>query len=246
MCLRSSIAQICSLMTTPGAITALLYWPKFSITSYRMVNDLKKQGLVPSTIIDVGANTGQFAIASAKIFPFSSIYSFEPAPHCIAQLRRNVSSLPQIHVYPFAIGDSEGKVSLKINSDSRSSSVLPLGRVHRQHFPGAKESGAIPVKVTTLDLIFKDIFLEPPILIKLDVQGYEANVLKGSKGILSRVDCVILETSFKPLYDGETTFIDICKLMETSGFRFLRPVGWLASPDTGEILQIDAFFVRAE
>jgi len=61
---------------------------------------------------------------------------------------------------------------------------------------------------------------------------------------LQQVDFVILEASFKPMYEGEMLFMDIVRLMEEYGFRFLRPVGWLSHPKTGEILQMDTLFKR--
>jgi hypothetical protein len=54
---------------------------------------------------------------------------------------------------------------------------------------------------------------------------------------------VILEASFKPMYEGEMLFMDIVRLMEEYG---LRPVGWLSEPKTGEILQMDALFKRSK
>jgi len=69
----------------PG-IYALLTWPKFSLTSYRMLSALKQQGIHPQTIIDVGANVGQFTIASAKLFPKRQIHSFEPLPEAVTLL----------------------------------------------------------------------------------------------------------------------------------------------------------------
>jgi len=55
-----------------------------------------------------------------------------------------------------------------------------------------------------------------------------------------------LEASFRPLYEGESTFMEIARTMEKQGFEFLRPVAWLTDPQTGEVLQIDALFERRE
>jgi len=66
--------------------------------------------------------------------------------------------------------------------------------------------------------------------------------LRGGLKTLQRVDYVILEASFKPMYEGEMLFMNIVRLMEEYGFHFLRPVGWLSHPKTGEILQTDALF----
>jgi hypothetical protein len=102
------------------------------------------------------------------------------------------------------------------------------------------------VKKQFEDKVFNAITLEPPVLLKLDVQGYESTTLRGGRDTLKRVDYVILEASFKPMYEGEMLFMDIVRLMEEYGFQFLRPVGWLSEPKTGEILQMDALFKRTK
>jgi hypothetical protein len=91
----------------------------------------------------------------------------------------------------------------------------------------------------------KSMSLERPVLLKLDVQGYEPQVLEGATETLNKVDYVLLEASFRPMYVGEKTFMDIARTMEDRGFEFLRPVGWLSDPRNGEVLQIDALFVKS-
>ncbi|MDD5329771.1 MAG: FkbM family methyltransferase [Sulfuricella sp.] len=222
----------------------LARWPKFSLTSFTMVSGLRAQGLMPETVIDVGANVGQFAVASAKFFPKSRIYSFEPNPPCARQLKKNVAGLGNVTTYELALGEEEGEVEFHVNSHSHSSSILPLAPSHLQAFPDAREHSRIRVEVSTLDRIFGDIDLQRPALLKLDVQGYELQVLQGGSGLLTRVDYVLLEASFRPMYQGEPVFMDIEKKMREFGFQFLRPVGFLRAPDTGEFLQMDALFQR--
>lgn len=244
MALKNIITKTIELTLNSKEIHALLTWPKFSLTSYRMLSALKRQDINPNTIIDVGANVGQFAIASAKFFPNTSVHSFEPLPDCVTQLQKNVKRLNNIKVYPFALGDSEDEVEFHVNEHSHSSSILPLADSHSKAFPNAQEKETISVKVSTLDDVFSSIELKSPVLLKLDVQGYEAQTLLGGLKTLQRVDYVILEASFKPMYEGEMVFMDIVRLMEEYGFSFLRPVGWLSHPKTGEILQMDALFMK--
>jgi len=210
-----------------------------------MIHGLARQEIRPKTVIDVGANVGQFAIAAAKLFSDVTVHSFEPNPDCVAALRKNVNSLGNVVVYPLALGDEEGTLTFHLNSHSHSGSILPLAAGHVRAFPGAREIGTIKVKVSTLDKVFSDIDLPAPVLLKLDVQGYEAQTLKGSVDTLRRVEYVVLEASFKPMYQGEMLFMDIIRLMEKFGFVFLRPVGLLTDPCTGEIIQTDALFRRA-
>lgn len=233
-----------SLLEDPGAIRALATWPKFSVTSYFMVSRLLRQGVTPRTVIDVGGNVGQFAVAWAKLFPQARVHSFEPVPDCAAELRKNVSLLEGVKIYPFALGEAAGEAELHVNSYSYASSFLPATRKHREAFPEVQESGEVSVEVSTLDRVFSGVELRGPVLLKLDVQGYEAQVIRGGAETLRRVDYVVLEASFKQMYEGEPLFTDIMRLMENRGFRFERPVGWLTAPGNGEVLQMDALFSK--
>src|SRR5215213_6191707 len=192
-----------SLLEDPHSLRALATWPKFSVTSYFMVSRLLKQGVAPRTVVDVGANVGQFAVASAKLFPKAQVYSFEPVPECADELRKNVARLGHVTVHPFALGEEEGTVSFHVNAYSLSSSLLPLAESHREAFPEAREERTIEVEVSTLDRVFAKMKLERPVLIKLDVQGYEAQVLRGGEETLQRADYVVMEASFSAMYEGE-------------------------------------------
>lgn len=242
--LPDRICRIAALVFNLRAIRAFFCWPHFSVTSYLMVSNFERQGLRPKTVIDVGANVGQFAIACAKIFPGAQVHAFEPNPEAIIKLKRNTSSLSNVNVYSKALGEEVTELHLNINAHNHSSSLLKLADSHRNAFPSANEVGSVKVEVSTIDEIFKGKSLISPVLLKLDVQGYEAKVLRGSGQILNQTDYVVIETSFKLLYEGEIIFLEMVQLMESHGFHFSRPVGWLSHPRTGEILQMDALFTR--
>lgn len=235
-----------ALLGEPGALRALLCWPRFSLTSYRMVAALKRQGLRPRTVIDIGANVGQFAVACARLFPGVRIHAFEPLPDCVERLAAALARAEDARVYPLALGEAKGAVPLHVNAHRHSSSVLPLGAAHKQAFPEAREVFEVRVPMSTLDDTLAAVEIARPCLLKVDVQGYEGPVLRGAERVLARVDHAVIECSFRPLYEGEAPFLDLVRWMETRGFRFLRPVGWLDDPHTGEVLQMDALFGRAD
>jgi FkbM family methyltransferase len=242
--LRKKISHQFELLLEARALVGLISWPKFSFTSYRMVSGLARQRVMPATVIDVGANVGQFAVAAAKFFPDARVYSIEPHPEIFLRLQRNIRKLPNVTAFEAALGEREGRARLHLNAYSHSSSLLPLGAGHRAAFPKAVEVSAVTVRQTTLDCLFAAVELKPPVLLKLDVQGYEAQTLCGATRTLKRVDYTVLEASFKPMYEGEALFLDLVRMMESYGFRFSRPVDFLPDPATREILQIDALFER--
>ena len=96
----------------------------------------------------------------------------------------------------------------------------------------------------TLDDCLGRVQLVPRVLLKLDVQGYEDRVLRGGIRILQRVDYVLTEVSFCPLYDGQASFGEVYDLLLKSGFSYAGNLDQLASPLDGRILQADALFVR--
>jgi FkbM family methyltransferase len=242
---KDKLGRFIELLLEPGALRAIATWPKFSVTSFMMISTLARQRIIPRTVIDVGANAGQFAIASAMIFSDVKVHSFEPVPETVSALRKNVGTLSNIKVYPVALGERQGRCTIHVNLHSQSSSILKLDRFHLEAFPGEFEIGDIDVELTTLDAVFENLVLDPPVLLKLDVQGYEAETIAGGPQTLKRCDYIVAEASFKQMYQGEKLFLDVLAIMQQNNFDFVRPVGWLTEPRTREVIQVDALFQRA-
>jgi FkbM family methyltransferase len=209
-----------------------------------MVSDLRTQCINPRTVIDVGANTGQFAVAAAHLFDQPAMYCFEPAPDCVARLKRNLRGLGNVIVSPIALSDYPGESVFHINAHSHSSSMLSLTSGHMEAFPVAVVPGEIRVPVSTLEFELSSVELAPPVLMKIDIQGAEAAMLRGAAATLRRVDYVVVETSFKSMYEGETTFPGLLEIMQHYGFDFVQPIGFLTHLRAGEVLQMDALFIR--
>jgi FkbM family methyltransferase len=227
-----------------SAIKAIFTWPRFSLTSYLLVTSIFKSGIHPSTVIDVGANIGQFAIAAANIFRNPKIYAFEPIPACVEKLRILAPESSNIEIHATAIGVKNHQVDFYVNAYDQASSLLKLDPMNRHHYGNLQERETIRVQVTTLDHLFKNKTMKKPVLLKIDVQGAEKDVVEGARETLKRVDYVLMETSFTPLYLGQPSFIEMIEIMKAFDFTFLRPVDFLKSNRNGEILQADILFKR--
>jgi hypothetical protein len=83
------------------------------------------------------------------------------------------------------------------------------------------------------------------VLLKLDLQGYELEALRGAERTLARVQHVLLETAFEATYEDEPLFDDVHSFMSSAGFRFVCPVDVLRDRQ-GRITQMDALFGVAE
>lgn len=237
------LARLCGLFSWPVLIRSLR-WPVFSLTSHDLVGRLVAQGLQVNTLLDAGANIGQFSVAAHELLGGPEIHAFEPNPVAAERFRRNTRRYANIHLHPIALGDRSDRLDFQVNRHSHSSSLLPLGPRHLDAFPDARIETTMVVEVRRLDDLLADLKLPPPVLLKLDVQGYETQVLRGAGGLLGKIDHILLEVSFEPLYQGEIVFLDLLPMLDQLGFEFLRPVGWLEHPATGQLLQMDALFRR--
>jgi FkbM family methyltransferase len=231
------------------SIDFLKHWkrsPCFSVSSYELVKGLALCGVRPTLVIDVGANVGQFGVAAADRFKPAHVICFEPNPEAARILRRNVQSIRAISVREMGIGGTPGSLMLRVNAHSHSSSFRPLTGKHLSAFPFATELNSIEVPVSTLDDEFPSIVDISQGLLKLDVQGFEREVLMGAENVLLEIKWVVMEVSFEPLYEGEWIFEEARQFMQSRGFRFERPVGFLTEKAHGQIVQMDALFSRIE
>lgn len=240
------LARVLSVLEWRGAFRALIRWPIFSLASFMIVSRLQRAGVHPKTVIDIGANIGQFAVAASRLFADARVCSIEPDPRTATLLRSNLKSEVNVDVLVTAVGDYVGEVVFHVNKDSQVSSMLALGKDRVSAFPQSTVIEEISVPISTLDDLFLRHQFDKPILLKIDVQGAEDKVIRGGSEFLQGVEWVLMEVTFADLYDGEMDFQSISNLMVEVGFKFVRPLNFHVSPLTGEIIEMDALFQRIE
>ena len=196
------------------------------------------------TIVDVGANQGQFARRALAAFPGATIHCYEPLPGPYAKLKAWANPHPNIVVHLMALGEVPGSARFHRHVDhSPSSSLLPTTVESKSLFPQTERQQEVAVTVSTLDDEFPSVPPPPEVLLKLDVQGYEDRVLRGGVGFLKQVDVVIAEYSVAPLYERQATFIDICQELSSAGLVYAGNLDQVHGSN-GEVIFLDAVFVR--
>ncbi|HEX9950162.1 MAG TPA: FkbM family methyltransferase [Rubricoccaceae bacterium] len=196
-------------------------------------------------VVDIGANVGYFAKTMRAVLPEARIVAFEPIPSAFAALRAAFADDARVTVHNVALGRESGTSTFHVNRYSDSSSIRPMTDVHRAHFPftdGVQQQ--IEVRVEPLDHYADAIGTDVPTLVKVDVQGFEDEVLAGGHGVLARAALAIVEVSFAPLYDGAPAFEDILATMSGLGLRYGGNLDQLRGPADGAILQCDALFFQ--
>jgi len=214
-----------------------------SLASFGITHALSKIAPTIQTVIDVGANIGQFATAIRQFYPDSQIFSFEPVPKCFQLLQKNTKDLPCISVFNLALGLENGNISFFENAHSHASSALKVSDYQKINTPKTKTYKEIEVDCQRLDDFKFEKPLQTPILLKLDVQGFEKSVLEGATLFLNQVDFLLLETSFIAMYDNEPLFDEMHSYLKEKGFKLVAPIG--ALPDTNlAIPQLDMLYKR--
>lgn len=213
---------------------------------YSLVYRLHAHGLRPLTILDIGASRGMFSRCAHFVFPAAAIYAFEPLKDCYEELCSLKHRITKLDCYNVALAAEDGEAVMRRSSYDYSSSLLEMGDLHKEAFPYSAGERLEKVETCTLDSILDGKRIGRPILMKIDVQGYEKFVLLGARKTLECTDYVVCEMSFKPLYKGQALFDEVYHYLVKSGFHFSGQVGELRHPGTGQVLQIDGLFLRKE
>ena len=149
------------------------------------------KGLALNTVIDVGANKGQFSLFIRGLFPDAKIFAFEPIPMAANKACRLFRDDPMFLLPTgsapggagLALGESSERAVLHLSRRADSSSLLPITDLQSQLFPRTEEVGTIEIEVVCLAEIIDSASIKSPSLLKIDVQGSELSVLKGAGAV---------------------------------------------------------------
>lgn len=196
------------------------------------------------TVLDVGANVGQYGREIRAAGFRGRIVSVEPLDDAFRQLSLASASDDRWTCVNVAASDRAGTSTIHVAANSASSSLLPMASIHAAAAPEARTTGTRNVTLSRLDDLDELRGLPPPWMIKLDVQGHEAAALRGAEGILHRVSLVELELSVRELYDGAPVLREMLGRMSEYGYELVRLEPGFHDPRDGTILQFDGLFER--
>lgn len=205
--------------------------PRGPMDSLRRV---RAQGLVPRQIVDVGASDGSWTRECLEVFPESRYLLVDPlaanAP-ALEELRRRHAN---VRVWQGALGRAPGTLELLVHGDQ--SSFLPSDSF--------SASEARRVEVRPLDSFLGTESLEPPDLIKADVQGFELEVLAGATRCLESAELLLLEVSYRRIYRNLPLAHEVIAFASGAGFRIYDICTYSGRPSDGELTQSDVLFAR--
>lgn len=198
------------------------------------------------TILDIGANEGQFAQSIRTVFPNAEIISFEPVPEAFARLQTASLGDACWHVENIALGASNGLSMMNLHfNHTSSSSFLPSTEHEGSLYPETTDQRVIELPMRTLNqwAALRSSPLERPMMIKLDVQGFEESVLEGGDQVFATAEVVLIEVIVQPLYQGQASFDRLVFKLRELGFGFQGVIEH-GTDKNHRVVSLDALFFR--
>lgn len=197
-----------------------------------------------ATVLDAGANKGQFSLATLCVRPDAEIIAFEPLSAPAKLFEKLFAGRANVSLYRLALGAGNAKMPIHISQRDDSSSLLPISGVQTSTFPGTDEVATAEIDVAPLDEVLDVSALRGPVLLKIDVQGFELELLRGAIKSLPAINDIYCELSFLPLYAGQPLAPQVIEWLFARGF-VLAGVYHVAKARDGRAVQADFHFRRA-
>ena len=196
-------------------------------------------------VLDVGANTGQYADLLRKGGYRGEIISYEPLSQAFKTLSQRIRNDKTWAAENLGLGNYDGDAIINISENSVSSSILNIKKEHVDAAPESSYFTQEKISICKLDSIFekydkrgKNIFL------KIDTQGFEKEVIQGANLSLAKITGIQVEMSLVELYEGEWLFDKIISLVESYGFKLYSIEPGFSDPVSGKLLQFDGIFFK--
>jgi FkbM family methyltransferase len=214
---------------------------------YRLLNqDWFPQNKI-QLVLDVGANEGQFIRTSLALMPKVPIYAFEPNPASVQKLQMSNWDGEKVKIFSVALGTKVGTLPLNISKFSPASSLLQPSSNLSSEFPETEIEATVDVKIERLDTLIQDIGVEQGyLLLKIDVQGFELEVLEGAIGILDQVAVIVCEVNIATLYEKQCSFESIVAFLRHYQYNLIDIGNPIRSHITHELMYLDLAFIKNE
>jgi FkbM family methyltransferase len=196
-------------------------------------------------VLDVRASDGGYARGIRANGYHGRIYSFEPRAAAFRALKESSLSDKKWDAMNCALGKANGSFDIHISENGDSSSILELAQGSGSESVQVSYIGKERVSVATLDGLFDSIRQNSKnILLKMDVQGFEREVLAGAEHSLAFIDTIQLELALTPTYQKQMHLHQMCGLLHQKGYTMVSVEPGSHNLRTGQQFEVDGLFHR--
>ncbi|MDQ1141883.1 MAG: FkbM family methyltransferase [Flavobacterium sp.] len=193
--------------------------------------------------IDIGASEGNFFHRIAQSYQINRGVLIEPLANRIIELKKRFNGHPNYDIIECAVSSTDGEATFYVSPEfDYVSSLLNINDEELKNH-NINQPKATTVQTHSLDYIYKNAGMELIDFLKIDVQGFELEVLKSGINALAKTKVVYIEASFKPLYVNSCTLFDVYSFMYTHQFKLVNVEQGYKSAD-GELFQCDCLFIN--
>jgi len=220
-----------------------------ALIRFRVVASTEHDGVLGDlkidSVVDIGANRGQFALCARRLFPDAQIFSFEPLAKPAEKYRQTFAGDKRSRLFNAAISCHSGVAPMHVSRWDVSSSLLPFAQAQHDNFPFTEEASLESVRTAPLSEFLEPEQIAGRALLKLDVQGFELSALQGCESLLDRFEYVYVEASFVELYVGQALACDVIEYLHSRRFK-LGSVGNISLGRSKRPIQADFLFSRVQ
>jgi len=197
---------------------------------------MRRRGFSPRIAVDIGAYTGEWTLSLRQLFPTARVLMIEPQAARCTRLKTLTRVHSGLEFAPVLLGSRTAKAVTFFESETASSVLRD---------PGNGGARAVEREMTTLDAVTRGTHFERADFLKLDVQGYELEVLNGAEHVLASAEAVMMEVNLIAIYEGAPLAGEVVAFMAARGFCVYDVCTFFRRPLDNALWQMDVIFVRA-
>jgi FkbM family methyltransferase len=206
------------------------------------LEDIRSRSFIPSSILDVGANQGDWTRMAKDVFPEASFLLIEPQLEMRKSLDTLCTEFQDILWIEAGVGSKEGRMVQTIYDDLAASSFLPAPNEDLLQSGKQRE-----VSIVTIDSLLEKKIITIPDLVKLDIQGFELEALRGASSLFGNTELFIIEASLFSFDSPSMPLLrEVIDFMGNRGYELYDIPGYLRRPFDGALGQVDLAFAKRE